>query len=54
MLASPAKLEVNGAQVAYLAVTDDYFGRGRARPSDADDLVLVGRTLQLPLQSPRR
>src|SRR4051794_34946032 len=26
MLASPAKLEVNGAQVAYLAVTDDYAG----------------------------
>jgi hypothetical protein len=26
MLASPAKLEVNGAQVAYLAVTDDYSG----------------------------
>jgi hypothetical protein len=26
MIASPAKLEVNGAQVAYLAVTDDYSG----------------------------
>jgi hypothetical protein len=26
MIASPAKLEVNGAQVAYLAVTDDYTG----------------------------
>ena len=32
MLASPAKLAVNGEQVSYLAVTDDYSGAVRPGP----------------------